>query len=84
MARELGLASPMPSLQLLSGDPQQAQQRQRSALGALRNPGCVPQPFSPLPVQQAVGSAPGQPLAAGLGQQAQRAQRAAGSPPASF
>lgn len=85
MARELGLASPTPSFELLPVHLQQVQQAQQGTLGELRSPASVPQPFSPLPVQQQpVGTAPGQPQPAGLGQQAQRAQYNATSPPASY
>jgi hypothetical protein len=63
---------------------QLVQQGGLGTLGALGHPASVPQPFSPLPVQQPVGTAPGQQQAAGLGQQAQRAQRGATSPPASY
>ncbi|PRW55948.1 hypothetical protein C2E21_5262 [Chlorella sorokiniana] len=87
MARELGLASPLPSLELMPADLQNVQLVQQGGLGtlgALGHPASVPQPFSPLPVQQPVGTAPGQQQAAGLGQQAQRAQRGATSPPASY
>lgn len=82
MARELGLASPTPSFELL---PVHLQQVPQGTLGALSNPASVPQPFSPLPVQQQpVGTAPGQPQPAGLGQQARRAPHNATSPPASY